>query len=280
VELHLSTQLAPDNWIVELRAIEGGKTAPLFDARPGERLQLDGGGSATLLRPHRSGGEASAGVRLWVASLTVPGAVHEYLERFGFPIRYGYVPERWPISYYQTVFAREVGSAEMPSASRGFTVEIVRRLESKGITIVPVLLHAGVASLEQHEPPHEEYFRVRPEEAVAINRARDAGGWVVAAGTSVVRAIESVSRSDGVVRGGEGWTRLVITPERGLFAVDALLTGLHEPRASHLAMLEALAGRKHLGTAYAEALREQYLWHEFGDLHLILPFHPRGATGA
>jgi S-adenosylmethionine:tRNA ribosyltransferase-isomerase len=215
-----------------------------------------------------------------VASLTVPGQVHEYLERFGFPIRYGYVPRRWPISYYQTVFAREVGSAEMPSASRGFTVEIVRRLESKGTTIVPVLLHAGVASLEQHEPPHEEYFRVCPEAAIAINRARDAGGWVVAAGTSVVRAVESVSTSDGVVHGGEGWARLVITPERGLFAVDALLTGLHEPHASHLAMLEALAGREHLRAAYAEAIREQYLWHEFGDLHLILPFHPLGATVA
>jgi S-adenosylmethionine:tRNA ribosyltransferase-isomerase len=104
------------------------------------------------------------------------------------------------------------------------------------------------------------------------------GGWVVAAGTSVVRAVESVSTSGGVVHGGEGWTTLVITPERGLFAVDALLTGLHEPKASHLAMLEALAGREHLRTAYAEAVRERYLWHEFGDLHLILPFRPSGAA--
>jgi S-adenosylmethionine:tRNA ribosyltransferase-isomerase len=86
-----------------------------------------------------------------------------------------------------------------------------------------------------------------------------------------VRALETVTDTEGTIHPGEGWTRLVVTPERGMRAVNAMLTGLHEPRATHLSMLEALAGREHLQVAYAEALRERYLWHEFGDLHLIVP---------
>jgi S-adenosylmethionine:tRNA ribosyltransferase-isomerase len=159
----------------------------------------------------------------------------------------------------------------MPSAGRAFTPELITRLVARGVQIAPLLLHTGVASLEDHEPPYEEFYRVPLETARLVNGARAAGRQVIAVGTTVVRALETVTDAEGVTHPGEGWTRLVVTPERGLRAVNGLLTGFHEPRATHLAMLEALAGRRHLEIAYAEALRERYLWHEFGDLHLILP---------
>jgi S-adenosylmethionine:tRNA ribosyltransferase-isomerase len=181
------------------------------------------------------------------------------------------VREGWPLSYYQTVYATEAGSAEMPSAGRAFTPELITRLVAGGVQIAPLLLHTGVASLEAHEPPYEEYYRVPRETAALVNAAQRDGRRVIAVGTTVVRALETVADPAGTVRPGTGWTRLVITPERGLRTVTGLLTGLHEPQASHLAMLEALAGRAHLRLTYTEALRQHYLWHEFGDLHLILP---------
>jgi S-adenosylmethionine:tRNA ribosyltransferase-isomerase len=203
--------------------------------------------------------------------LSLPSPPLHYLSEYGFPIRYSYVKEGWPNSYYQTVYVTEIGSAEMPSAGRAFTPELITRLVAKGIHIVPLILHTGVASLEDHEPPYEEYYRIPADTAQLINTARAAHRRVVAVGTTVVRALETVTDSDSVTHPGEGWTRLVITPERGIAAVDGMLTGLHEPRATHLAMLEALTGRNHLHVTYEQALNQRYLWHEFGDLHLILP---------
>ncbi len=280
LELHLSTHLPANLWTCELRTPGPKGTAPFFDARAGERLDLPAGGRITLLTPYRAEqdqaptGFPGAGVRpvrLWVATLELPCPLKTYLERYGFPIRYGYVAERWPAEYYQTVYTTEIGSAEMPSAGRAFTPEIITQLVASGVQIAPLLLHTGVASLETHEPPYEEYYRVPPETARLVNAARMAGRRVIAVGTTVVRALETAADGDGRAHPGEGWTHLVITPERGLRVVDGLLTGFHEPRASHLAMLEALAGREHLAITYAAALREHYLWHEFGDLHLILP---------
>jgi S-adenosylmethionine:tRNA ribosyltransferase-isomerase len=192
-----------------------------------------------------------------------------YATRFGTPIRYGYVRKEWPLAAYQTIFAAEPGSAEMPSAGRPFTAEVVRRLERRGVAVVPIVLHTGVASLESGEPPYPERFRVSREAARAVNDARTRGGRVVTVGTTVARALESVAADDGTLRDGAGWTDLVITPGRGVRVVDALVTGFHEPRASHLAMLEAVAGRAHLAAAYQAALENSYLWHEFGDIHLI-----------
>ena len=137
--------------------------------------------------------------------------------------------------------------------------------------VVPLVLHTGVASLETEETPYPERYRVPPMTGEAVNRARATGRSVIAVGTTVVRALETVASDDGRVHPGEGWTDLVVTPERGIRAVDALLTGLHEPRSSHLGMLEALAGREHVALAYEAALQGGYLWHEFGDLHLITP---------
>jgi S-adenosylmethionine:tRNA ribosyltransferase-isomerase len=308
-ELHLSTHLPADLWVVELRLPAEIATKPFYDAEAGEELQLPGGATATLQIPYsrqhvREAGRGQASpllythkilkshensekalskynkgegedhpgpTRLWIATLQLPFPIHHYLARYGFPIRYGYVKQQWPVSYYQTVYATEPGSAEMPSAGRAFTPELITRLVAHGMHIAPLILHTGVASLEEHEPPYEEYYQVPLETARLVNLARTTGKRVIAVGTTVVRALESVTDSEGTTHPGEGWTSLVIIPQRGLRAVNAMLTGLHEPYATHLAMLEALCGREHLKITYQEALREGYLWHEFGDLHLILP---------
>jgi S-adenosylmethionine:tRNA ribosyltransferase-isomerase len=276
IVLHLSTSLPGEGtnyWVVELRRITNEGTAPLLTARAGERLRMPEGAAATLIEAYLGNPEAEPGapVRLWVAELACPGGVMAYAARHGSPIRYKYVPQQWPLSYYQTVFATEPGSAEMPAAGRGFTHAIVERLRSKGVEVVPLALHTGVGSLEAGEPPYPERYRVPAGTAAVVNRTRAASGRVVAVGTTVVRALETVVSPHGVVFPGEGWTDLVVSPERGFYAVDAMVTGLHEPRSSHLGMLEALAGRRHLEMAYQEAVDRRYLWHEFGDLHLILP---------
>jgi S-adenosylmethionine:tRNA ribosyltransferase-isomerase len=273
IELHLSTPLPDGRWVVELRRLTVAGTAPLFTARAGERVELAGGATALLKEPFRPRGVGRIApgdrVRLWRAELTAPAGVLPHFTAHGSPIRYDYVRRRWPLSYYQTVFGSEPGSAEMPSAGRAFTAEMVERLKRRGVRIAPLVLHTGVASLEDDEPPYPERYRVSAATADLVNQARAVGGRVVAVGTTVVRALETVASPDGRVQAGEGWTELVVTPDRGVFAVDAMLTGLHAPRASHLAMLETLAGRDHLELAYEAALRQRYLWHEFGGLHLI-----------
>lgn len=271
-ELHLSTRLPADMWIVEVRRPVGDTHEPFYSAQAGMTLQLPGGGQTTLLTPYNAQERQAPGhTRLWLATLDLPEPVQCYLQEYGFPIRYRYVKQQWPNHYYQTVYANEPGSAEMPSAGRAFTHELITQLVAKGVQIVPLILHTGVASLESHEPPYEEFYRVSSESAAALNTARAAGKRIVAVGTTVVRALETVTDSSGTTHAGDGWTRLVITPQRPLRAVNGMLTGLHEPQATHLAMLAALASPEHLQRTYCEALREHYLWHEFGDLHLILP---------
>jgi S-adenosylmethionine:tRNA ribosyltransferase-isomerase len=286
-ELHLSTPSAGGYWIVELRAVGPIASLPSRDARPGMPLHLPANGRATLLAPYPWNRTLDAPSRLWLAAIEIPDLT-AYLERYGVPIRYSYVARSWPSAMYQTVFATEPGSAEMPSAGRPFTTGLVARLVSHGVRIAPLVLHTGVASLEDHEPPYEEYYRVPADTAEQVNATRRSGRRVIAVGTTVVRALETVTDERGDTHPGEGWTSLVITPERSLRAVNSLITGLHEPRATHLAMLErvvaagakthgrdgavsaAFCGPCHLERAYAEARRKGYLWHEFGDSHLIL----------
>ncbi|MCB8983390.1 MAG: S-adenosylmethionine:tRNA ribosyltransferase-isomerase [Ardenticatenaceae bacterium] len=268
VNLHLSTQLAADLWVVELRR----GSDPFLQAQPGEIVDLPAGGTAVLLAPYRPAfHHQAAGTRLWVARLALPQATHAYLEAHGSPIHYRYVTKSWPLAYYQTAYASEPGSAEMPSAGRAFTPQLITRLVAKGVQFAPLVLHTGVASLEANEPPYGERFRVTTFTANLVNAAHAEGRRIIAVGTTAVRALETAAGADGLVRAASGWTELVITPRRGLRIVNGLLTGLHEPRASHLAMLEAFTGRRHLELTYAAALRCRYLWHEFGDLHLILP---------
>ncbi|AUY52931.1 S-adenosylmethionine:tRNA ribosyltransferase-isomerase [Streptomyces sp. CB01881] len=270
VGLHLSSA-QPDqrgSFLVELRrTVPGG--APAYyppaesPARPGLRVELPGGASAELVEPFTA--------RLWYARLDLPAPLLDYLPRHGRAIRYGYVDGDWPIEAYQTVFATVPGSSEMPSAGRPFSAEVVARLAGRGVLVAPITLHTGVASPEAHEVPYAERFQVPAATARLVGHVRAGGGRVIAVGTTVVRALESAAAPDGTVHEAGGWTELVITPERGVQAVDGLLTGWHEPRASHLLMLAAVAGRPLLARCYAEAVHHRYLWHEFGDVNLLLP---------
>jgi S-adenosylmethionine:tRNA ribosyltransferase-isomerase len=264
LEVHFSTQLPADLWTVELRMGD----EPWFGAEAGEVIELDGGASVTLVAPYAS---HPWGVRLWLTTVQTPQPLHTYLAVQGHPIRYGYVRGSWPLSTYQNVYATEPGSAEMPSAGRPFTAEILARLVARGVGVAPIVLHTGVASLEASEPPYPEYYRVTRATAHRVNDTRRQGGRVIAIGTTVVRALETVVGTRRDVHAGGGWTDTVVTPDRPVTSVDGLLTGWHEPQASHLAMLEAIAGRALLERSYAAALSEGYLWHEFGDVHLILP---------
>ncbi|WP_406865275.1 S-adenosylmethionine:tRNA ribosyltransferase-isomerase [Streptomyces sp. HUAS MG47] len=286
VVVHFSTRGADGRWAVELRAPDGrGTTRPRAGGPAGAAVRLPGGARLVLDGPLAPGGS-----RLWWARADtgVPGL----LARYGRPIRYGYTERDQPLEAYQTVFALPsadgAGSAEMPSAGRPFTAALVAELVRRGVQFAPLTLHTGVASAEVHEPPYPEPYEVPAATARLVNAARAGrgggsrsdssegrwratGGRVVAVGTTAVRALESAAGPDGVVRAASGWTDLVVTPERGVRVVDGLLTGLHEPEASHLLMLEAVAGRPALEAAYAAAVNGRYLWHEFGDVHLLLP---------
>lgn len=297
--VHFSTEREDGTWLVELRHRTGRRTGPeggdaAQDARnpresgtsaagtvkrrapgtdpdpagepyaggvPGEWLPLPGGATLHLLERETP--------RLWRARLD--REVPSYLRRYGMPIRYSYVKRDWPPADYQTVFGIRYGSAEMPSAGRPFTTGLVTRLVSHGVGIAPITLHTGVASPEKDEPPYPERFEVPEATARQVEFTRESGGRVIAVGTTVVRALETAALPDGRVRAAQGWTSHLVTPATGVRAVHGMVTGLHEPRSSHLLMLSAIAGGELLSACYAEALREGYLWHEFGDTHLILP---------
>jgi S-adenosylmethionine:tRNA ribosyltransferase-isomerase len=256
IVLHFSTRLSDDIWVVEPRRAS---------LKAGDTLALDGDGLVMLLAPYRDAG------RLWLARLYLPEPVLDYLGSWGRAIAYEYVTRDWPLDVYQTVYAKTPGSAEMPSAGRAFSPWVLDALAERGVPFETLTLHAGVSSLENDEEPYPEWFSVPQRTAAAINTARTRGRRIIAVGTTVVRALESATGLDGSVRPRSGWTELVITPERGVRAIDGLLTGLHEPRSSHLAMLQAIGGRHQMEGAYREAIAAGYLWHEFGDLHLILP---------
>ncbi len=261
----------PDGaWLVELRQIKDKISTPNGPGSPGQLISLPSGAVLTL--------EGKATARLWRARLSV--AVVPYLLSHGLPIRYSYVGRDWPLPYYQTVFAREPGSAEMPSASRPFTPSVVTALVARGVLIAPLVLHTGVSSLEAGEDPYPEPYDVPPVTAGLVNHVRGHGGRIIAAGTTVVRALETAALAadpgrpgahGGRVAASAGWTSHVVTPETGVTVVDGLLTGLHEPRSSHLRMLAAFAGPELLSRCYDAAIRSRYLWHEFGDVHLLLP---------
>lgn len=266
VELHFSTPLPAGLHLLEVRRPARPASLPMKDDLAGETLALPGGASAHLLARYPES------ERLWVAAVDLGGRpVPAYLGRHGRPIRYAHVAQDWPIEAYQTVYASEPGSAEMPSAGRPISHALVTRLVARGIGVSPIVLHAGVSSLEDHELPPPEPFRVPPETARRVNATRSAGGRVVAVGTTVVRALESAADAHGQAHPAHGWADVIVTPDRGVRVVDGLLTGWHEPRASHLLILEAIAGRSMLEDAYRAALDRGYLWHEFGDWHLLLP---------
>jgi S-adenosylmethionine:tRNA ribosyltransferase-isomerase len=263
--VHVSTTLDDGTWVVEVRRPDG----PEFGLAPGTRLRLPGGVRLDLAAPYPDPAAPHGRLRRAAPHPAVP--VHAYLARYGRPIRYRHLAADVPLDTLQTVYATEPGSAEMPSAGRPFTAPLLVRLMARGVTVAPLVLHAGVSSQERHEPPFPERYEVPVDTARLVRSARAAGRRVVAVGTTVVRALETVAAADGTVSAGWGWTELVLGPDRPARAVTGLVTGLHPPEASHLLLLEAVAGPGLVGAAYAEAVRTGYRWHEFGDSMLFLP---------
>jgi S-adenosylmethionine:tRNA ribosyltransferase-isomerase len=202
------------------------------------------------------------------------GSVENAMARVGGPIQYGYARSRFPLAAYQTIFGRVPGSAEMPSAARPFTDRVLAALAERGVRIASLLLHTGVSSLES-EPDREEVPPVYPEPfevpaatASAVNDVRAAGGRVIAVGTTVLRALETAWNGCLVVP-RRGFTQLTLGPGHRVRSVDALVTGFHDPRTSHLALLFGFAGETVVRASYREAVDRGYLWHEFGDSQLI-----------
>ncbi|MPY78735.1 MAG: S-adenosylmethionine:tRNA ribosyltransferase-isomerase [Actinophytocola sp.] len=267
VPVHVSTRLDDGDWVVELRRSDGH--GPDLDVNPGDVVTLPGGTRLRMVWPYPDPDAFSS--RLWRATVAPDVDVVEYLMRFGRPIRYGYVNQHFPLADYQTVFASEPGSAEMASAGRPFTPELLVRLMASGVSVMPIVLHTGVSSPELHEPPTPERFAVPAATAEQVTAAHATGRRVIAVGTTVTRALETAAASDGTVSATEGWTDLVLGPDRPVRVVDGLITGLHLPEASHLLLLEAVAGAELVGSAYDAAVRQRYLWHEFGDSMLFLP---------
>ncbi|CAN5825023.1 S-adenosylmethionine:tRNA ribosyltransferase-isomerase [soil metagenome] len=271
VMVHFSTELDDGGWLVEVRLADG--SGPVLGAARGDRLELDGGGHILLLASRGHDGDR----RIWRAEVAVPSGLHTHLAhlaRHGRPISYGYVDRSWPLSSYQTVFAdasKAGSSAESPSAALPFTTDLVTELISTGVVLVSVTLHTGVSSLDRHEQPLPERYEVPAATASNVAAARRRGNRVVAVGTTVARALETVTSSDGRVRPGRGWTELVLGPERPARLLTGLVTGWHEPDASHLMLLEAVAGVRMVEEAYQTAAEAGYLWHEFGDSCLFLP---------
>lgn len=260
VTVHFATELDDGTWTVEVRP-RADAHGPVPDVQVGEVVRLHERRLQVL-------GTPAGQHRLHRARLD--GSARELMWDHGRPIRYGYVPASWPLEAYQTVFATTPGSAEMPSAARPFTADVVLDLARHGVLVAPLVLHTGVSSQEAGEPPQPERFRVPRATASLVNHVRREGGRVVAVGTTVTRALESAA-VDGVVHAAEGWTDLVLGPARPARVVTGLVTGWHEPGASHLQLLEAVAGRALVEAAYDEGHRRGLLWHEFGDSCLLLP---------
>jgi S-adenosylmethionine:tRNA ribosyltransferase-isomerase len=268
VVLHVAARLDEDERVVEVRSAPDAARAVL-DAGPGDVVQA-GDAHLTLLAPWPTGAASSPtgrGNRLWRAR--VAGPLDDLLARRGRPIAYGYLDGRYPLAAYQTVFGRRPGSAEMASAGRPFSEALVTRLVRSGVLFAPVTLHTGVSSQEAGEAPGPEWFEVSPTTARLVEAARAGGGRVIAVGTTATRAIESAV-VDGAVTASRGWTSRVVTPGDPPQVVDGLVTGWHDPHASHLLLVEAVAGRALTQAAYDAAVARGYLWHEFGDAALLL----------
>ncbi len=269
-EVRLATPRAANGqWVLELPGAAAAADRP----RPGEVWLLPGTASIDFTGPYRGSS------RLWVAALRLPVALPAYLAWHARVSRPAGVDADWPLEAYQTCFAREAGSTSMASAGRALTPDLLRDLVASGVLVAPLRLHtSGVVG--DDDRPLPEPYHVPAVTARLVNETRAAGGRVVAVGTTVVRALETVAGAGNQVRPGRGWTELVVTPGRGVRVVEGLLTGWHEPGGSHLLLLEAVAGPGPLELAYRAALDEAYSWGVFGDLHLLLRGTRYRARGA
>ena len=261
--LNLSTDYGDGVWLAEPRW--GPDRPGPIALRAGEAV-VAGGETLRAIGPYPSVD------RLWF--FQARGSLARAMERFGAPIRYGYLDHSYPLEAYQTVFGSVPGSSEMPSAGRPFTDRLLRELARREVGVARLWLHTGVSSLEADPGPHPvppvypEPFEVGPATAERVNATREAGGRVIAVGTTVVRALET-SCDGRRVRPGRGFSRRVLEASDRIRSIDGLITGLHDARTSHLALLIAFAGEDRVRESYRQAVTHGYLWHEFGDSHLI-----------
>ncbi|MGB3187216.1 MAG: S-adenosylmethionine:tRNA ribosyltransferase-isomerase [Ornithinimicrobium sp.] len=271
VVVHIAAAPDENSRVVELRSDPDAST-PILDGQPGELIHCAGDVRLRLKEPYPARGSSPSGQgnRLWRAEPNDTEGLAAITARYGRPISYGYLAQRYGLDAYQTVFGRDRGSAEMPSAGRPFTTALVTELVTRGILFAPVLLHTGVSSQEAGESPLPERFAVSEQTARLVNTAKATGGRIIAVGTSATRAIESATGTDRQVSAAHGWTGLVISPQRGVRVVDSLITGWHDPEASHLMLVESVAGTGLTRAAYDTAIENDYLWHEFGDSCLFL----------
>ncbi|WP_421382272.1 S-adenosylmethionine:tRNA ribosyltransferase-isomerase [Bacillus salacetis] len=258
VEIRLSRQLDDNRW----EALIWGGLFPACD-----ELHLPNGVKAVI---HGNGNEKP----LVTLQFSLGGVeLMDYIYKHGEPIRYEYIDSAWTLDAYQTAYASVPGSVEMASAGRAFSWKMFETLKAKGIKTAFLTLHTGLSYYGNDRWPnpnkHPEAFHIPQETAELINSARKANGRVIAVGTTVVRALETAADENGYINETEGITNLYIKNDHQLKAVDGLVTGLHEPEATHLEMLSAFTYEHQLFEAYREALKRGYLWHEFGDMNLI-----------
>ncbi len=261
-EVLLLRQLSPVSWET---LVKPGKKL-----KPGARVSFGGGRlTATIEAPTEAGGRV---VRFDVASGTLEAALDELGEMPLPPYIHEKLEDR---ERYQTVYARETGSAAAPTAGLHFTPELLEKIRGVGVEVVPVLLHVGlgtfrpvkVEDISEHQM-HSEFYSVTPEAAEAVNRAKAEGRRVIAVGTTSVRTLESAAR-DGMLQAGSGWTDIFITPGFRFQMVDALITNFHLPGSTLIMLVSALMGRERALAAYEEAVRERYRFFSFGDAMLI-----------
>ena len=264
--VHVAGELTRGEWVVELRRPDG--SGPDRSVVAGESFQLSGGTVVHVAESYPVVGVVAS--RLWRARVEPVASLPDFLAVNGRPIAYRYLAGPVPLADLQNVYATEPGSAEMPSAGRPFTAQLIVELVARGVIVAPLVLHAGVSSPELDEPPAPERFDVPETTARLVNGTTDSGCRVVAVGTTVVRALESVADRGGTISAGRGWTDLVLAHDRPARVVTGLVTGLHAPDASHLSLLESVAGPRLVQSAYDEAVARGYLWHEFGDSMLFL----------
>src|SRR5438876_4954777 len=268
MEVRLAEHLPDDSWLALLLCEQGDPFG--CGLREGMQIEFAEGLTAAVLA-------RDANIpRLWKLRFSISGTeLVDLIYRLGKPIRYEYVSAPWDLDYYQTVYAKEPGSVEMPSAGRAFTWKLLFALRQQGIDFAHLVLHTGLSSylddeLDRTHPASEEEYFLSQMAADKIDRARQRAGRVIAVGTTVVRALESIALENGKIKSAHAYTRLQIGSDHELKMVDALLTGLHEPEVSHLDLLTAFLPAPRIKAGYSEAIREGYLWHEFGDLNLII----------
>ena len=268
LEVRLAEHLPDDCWLVLF--LYQNKNHFHSNLKPGLRIEFASGLSATIIERNIHN------PRLWKIKFSANGPeLINIFYQIGKPIHYGYISAPLPLEYFLTVFAKDPVSSEMPSAGRAFTWKMLFDLKNKGIDTAFLTLHTGLSSYMNGDPnagqlvAEEEYFiSESTADKIETNKARN--GRIVAVGTSVVRVLESCAIQTGKVLPGHAYTSPRMTEGHKLKIADGLITGFHEPEASHLDLLSAFLSPSLIKKSYEEAIEKNYLWHEFGDLCLII----------